>query len=148
MSWFQSREPRERVLLMIMGAMLMGFAGWFLMTREAGPSGQSELETAQIDRELWMRAAPKMNVAGATGERATFTRGALIDVARKRGVELSRMQPQSAGGLTVWIEDVGTAEFYGVINDLIAGYNVDVENALISTTPEGVLNAQFTLTEF
>jgi general secretion pathway protein M len=147
MSWFQSREPRERVLLMIMSAMLALFVAWFLVNRESGPAGHSELEAAQIDRELWVRAAPKMSSTGAISERAAFTRGALIDIARKRGVELSRMQPQSGGGLTVWIEDVGTAAFYGVINDLVSGYTVNVENVVISTTLNGVLNAQFTLVE-
>jgi type II secretory pathway component PulM len=147
MSWFQSREPRERVLLLIIGALLALYVAWFLINREAGPTGQSKLEAAQTDRELWLRAAPKLSVSGASGERAAFTRGALIDVARKRGVELSRIQPQPNGGLTVYVEDVGTPEFYAVIGDLVAGYNVDVENVLISTTPNGVLNAQFTLAE-
>ncbi len=143
--WFQSREPRERVLLIIMAVLLALFVAWFAVSRDSGPSGQSELEAAQIDRELWLRAAPKLSAGSAGAERAAFTRGVLIDVARKRGVDLSRMQPQSNGSLTVWIEDVSTPALYGVINDLIAGYAVDVDTAMISTAPDGALNAQFTL---
>lgn len=145
MNWFQSREPRERVLLIILAALLTVFSAWFFLTRESGPSGQSELTAAQIDRELWLRAAPQLGTGASSTDRAEFTRGALIDVARRRGVDLSRMQPQSGGGLTVWIEDVGTAPLYGIINDLVAGYNVDVQTALITAGPNGMLSAQFTL---
>ncbi len=145
-TWFQSREPRERVLLMVMAAMLVLFLVWFAVTRESKPSGQAELQAAQTDRELWLRAAPKLNVGSVSGDREEFTRGALIDVARKRGVDLSRMEPQDNEGLTIWIEDVTTTAFYGVMNDIITGYRVDVNSALISTGQNGNLNAQFTLT--
>ena len=144
-NWFQTREPRERVLLMALAALLVFFVLWFAVTRERGPNGHTALEAAQIDRELWLRAAPQLNAAPAGGERAEFTRGALIDVARKRAVGLSRMQPESDGSLMVWIEDTQTTPLYGVIRDLTQAYNVDVETALISTNPSGTLSAQITL---
>jgi len=92
MTWFNSREPRERVLLMILAGLLVIFVAWFALTRESGPDGASALEAAQTDREFWLRAAPRLGPANVTGTRNDFTRGALIEVARKRSVELSRVQ--------------------------------------------------------
>lgn len=146
MTWFKSREPRERVLLFILAGLLILFAAWFALSRESGPNGSSALEAAQTDRAFWLRAAPKLKTGAATGARAEFTRGALIEAARKRGVDLSRVQPQSGGGLTVWVEDAATPSFYAVIQDLVTNYAVDVETALITAAPAGGVNAQLTLT--
>ncbi len=146
MTWFNSREPRERVLLFVMAGLLILFAAWFAISRESGPDGASALEAAQTDREFWLRAAPKLNDGAATGARAEFTRGALIESARKRGIDLSRVQPQSGGGLTVWVEDAATPAFYAVIQDLVSNYAVDVDTALITAAPSGGVNAQLTFT--
>lgn len=146
MTWFKSREPRERVLLLILAALLVVFAAWFALTRERGPDGSMALEAAKTDREFWLRAAPKLNASAATGGRKDFTRGALIDAARKSGMDLSRVQPQSGGGLIVWVEDTSTPVFYGVIKDLVTNYSVDVDTALITASPSGGVNAQLTLT--
>lgn len=146
-TWFKSREPRERVLLTILAALIVLFMVWFALTRQgSGPDGASALEAAQTDREFWLRAAPKVNTGLQTGGRQDFTRGALIEVARKRGVDLSRVQPQAGGGLTIWVEDAATPSFYGVIQELVTNYAVDVETALITAAPNGGVNAQLTLT--
>jgi len=144
-TWFNSREPRERILLMLLGVLLLLFLTWFALSRERGPNGHDALEAAQTDRELWLRAAPKLSAGAVAGERSAFTRRTLIDSARKRSVDLSRVQPQSGGGLTVWVEDIGTGALFGLISDLVTQYAVEVETAVISTAPNGGLNAQLTL---
>lgn len=146
MTWFKSREPRERILLMILAGLLVLFVAWLALTRESGPNGSTTLEAAQTDREFWLRASPKLNAGTAVGARADFTRGALIETARKRGMDLSRVQPQSGGGVTLWVEDAATPTFYGVIQDLVTNYAVDVDSALITAAPSGGVNAQLTLT--
>jgi type II secretory pathway component PulM len=146
MTWFKAREPRERILLCVLAGLLVLFAAWFAMSRESGPDGSSALESAQTDREFWLRAGPKLNAGAATGARAEFTRGALIESARKRGIDLSRVQPQSGGGLTVWVEDAATPAFYAVIQDIVTNYAVDVDTALITAAPAGGVNAQLTFT--
>lgn len=146
MTWFNSREPRERVLLMILAGLLVVFLAWFALTRESGPDGVTALEAAQTDRELWLRAAPRLASGAVAGERAEFTRGALVESARNRSVSLSRVQPQSNGGLSIWIEDAPTTAFYGLIEDVISKYSVSVETALLTTAPNGGINAQLTLT--
>ena len=145
-SWFNSREPRERVLLMILAGLLIIFMAWFAMTRERGPDGASALEAAQADRELWLRAAPRLGSTTVTGERDEFTRGSLVDMARKRGVNLSRVDTQSGGSLSVWIDDAPTSAFYGWIEDLVTGHSVKVDTAILTTAPNGGVNAQLTLT--
>jgi len=145
MDWFKSREPRERILLMILAAMLAVFAAWFIVTRESGPDGRASLEAAQMDRELWLRAAPRLGARAAIGERSEFTRGVLVDAARQRRVDLSRVQSQAEGGLSVWIEDAPTSALYGLINDLVSSHSVKVDTAVITTAPNGGVNAQLTL---
>lgn len=144
--WFNSREPRERVLLMVLAAMLVLFLAWFALTRESGPDADTVLAEAQADRELWLRAAPRIS-AGSTGDttRTAFTRGALINLARNRDVALTRVQPQNDGSLTVWIDDVGSPPLFTLIQALTKGYTVDVQSVMITRTPQGSLNAQFTL---
>jgi len=146
MSWFNAREPRERVLLLILAGLLALFLAWFAVTRERGPDGASALEAAQQDRELWLRAAPRLGSTAVTGDREAFTRGSLNVMARKRGVNLSRVEPQTGGSLGVWIDDATTAALYGWIEDLVTGYSVKVDNAVMTTAPNGGINAQLTLT--
>jgi type II secretory pathway component PulM len=146
MTWFNAREPRERVLLMILAGLVIIFAAWFALTREGGSNGAEQLEAAQLDRELWLRAAPRLGVAGNVDAKSEFTRGALVDTARKRGVALSRVQPNPSGGLTVWIDDAPTPALYALISDIVMGHDVEVETALMTTAPNGGVNAQLTLT--
>jgi len=89
MAWFNSREPRERILLMILAGLLVVFIAWFALTRESGPDGASALEAAQTDREFWLRAAPRLGATANAGTRNDFTRGALIEVARKLNAQLT-----------------------------------------------------------
>lgn len=146
MSWFNNREPRERVLLMILAALLVIFVGWFALTRESGPDPDIALSEAQIDRELWLRAAPRLGGgSGGDSTRETFTRGAIINLARSRDVALTRVQPQNDGSLTVWIDDVGTGPLFGLMQSVTRDYAVDLQSVMINRTPNGALNAQFTL---
>lgn len=146
MGWFNSREPRERVLLMVLAGLLFIFAAWFVLTRESGPGGETVLADAQLDRELWLRAKPRLN-GGSGGDvtRTAFSRGAMINLARQRDVSLTRVQPQNDGSVTVWIDDVGTQPLFGLMQALTTGYMVDVQTVMINRTPQGSLNAQFTL---
>jgi len=146
MNWFNAREPRERLLLLILGGLLVLFLAWFAITRERGPDGAAALEAAQTDRELWLRAAPRLGTTATIGERADFTRGSLVDMARKRGVNLSRVEPQSGGSLGVWIDDAPTQSLYGWIEDLVTGYAVKVDDVQMTTAPNGGINARLTLT--
>ena len=145
MTWFNSREPRERVLLIILAGLIFVFAAWFALSRESGPNGTATLEAAQADRELWLRAAPRLGSTVVSGARSEFTRGALVDAARKRGVSLSRVQPESSGGLSVWVDDAPTSALYGLVQDLVTGYSVKMETAMITSAPNGGVNAQLTL---
>ena len=145
MSWFNSREPRERVLLAILAGLLAIFVAWFALTRERGPDGASDLEAAQQDHELWLRAAPRLRPGAAPGDRSEFSRGALVDAARKRGIALSQVRPQGDGGLGVWIDDAPTSAFYGLVDDLVKTYSVKVDTAVMTTAPDGGVNAQITL---
>jgi len=145
MDWFNSREPRERILLLVLAGLLALFLAWFVSTRETGPDGTAALEAAQTDRKLWLRASPRLGSGTITGERSEFSRGVLVDLARQRGVSLSRVQPQPGDGLAVWIDDASTPAFYGLVDDLISRYSVTVDTALITTAPNGGINAQITL---
>lgn len=146
MDWFNSREPRERILLIVMAALLTLFIAWFALNRETGPDADQVLAEAQTDRELWLRAKPKLTAdSGNNVARGEFSRGDLINLARQRDVRLTRVQPQNDGSLTVWIDDIGTQPLFGLMQALTKSYRVDFSSVIISRSPQGSLNAQFTL---
>ena len=140
------RDRREKILIGIMGALILGFAAWFVMTRDGSTASPAEvLAEAQSDRELFLRAAPRLTAGATATGRADFSRGDLINLARARDIALSRVQPQNDGGLSIWVDGAETTALYGLIQDVLNGYDVQMQNALISAAPGGGVSAQFTV---
>jgi type II secretory pathway component PulM len=144
--WWDERDGRERVLIGIMGALMLAFGAWLLLTREgAAVSPDLALAEAQTDRELWLRAKPKLTPGASIDAKQDFSRGVLIDRARAKGVELSRVQPQGDGALGVWTDGTTTQAIYGLLVDVTTNYAVEITDVFFATSADGSLNAQFTL---
>jgi len=103
-SWFNAREPRERVLLLILAGLIVLFMAWFAISRERGPDGASALEAAQTDRELWLRAAPRLgSTAIAGGNAASISRVWSLNPAAVWLFGLTtRRHPRFMVGLKIW----------------------------------------------
>lgn len=145
--FWSDRDPRERLLLSVLAAiavfmLLFQFA---LKPMLNSDSSDTPLTVAQADREMFLRAAPQIGGASASGARAVFQRAVLIDTARKRDIKLSRVQPDGRGGLTVWVEDAPTQALYGLFDDILSGYQVEMSQSTVTLSDAGGLDAQFTL---
>lgn len=145
-TWWDSREPREQVLLTILAALVGLFLLVFavlLPAQAAQSEAQADLQRAQSDWQLVHRVAPTLSVSNAN--RAPFSRAALIRAAGQHGIKLARMQPGDEGALSVWIDDVSTEALYGLFEDLMTDYSVVPERVSIGADQNGALSAQFTL---
>lgn len=145
-TWWDSREPRERMLLLIlsvlMGLFLLVFAV-ILPIQSMRSEADSDLVRAQADLRLVQRVAPTLSAS--TGSRAPFNRAALVQSAGAHGIKLARMQPGDDGVLSVWIDDVSTESLYDLFEDIMGTYAVTPERVSVSADRNGVLSAQFTV---
>lgn len=144
--WWNSREPRERVLLMVLAVLAALFLLVFaliLPLRGANAASQAKLERAQSDLALVQRVVPRLTAGAAA--RAPFDRAALIRVSSARNVKLARVQPGDDGSLSVWIDEAQTDALYGLLNDLTTNYTATPERVSLTTDWSGRLSAQFTL---
>lgn len=144
--WWEARDGRERILLGVMAALIFVFGAWLLLTREGVEVAPDvALAEAQTDRELWLRAKSRLGAGASLGVKQPFSRGVLIDRARARGVELSRVQPQTDGALGVWADGTRTQTVYALLVDMTENYAVTITDVFFATSADGTLNAQFTL---
>ncbi|GHA87183.1 hypothetical protein GCM10009069_08100 [Algimonas arctica] len=144
-SWWDGREPRERLLLAVLSALVAVFLILFavvLPLQATTSKAQSDLLRAKANLALVSRLSPDQ---GTAGPRAPFDRSVLITVARAQNVKLTRVQPDGDGAFSVWIDEAETQALYGFFNDLIGAYTVTLDRVVVSTDANGRLSAQFTV---
>lgn len=145
-TYWQDREPREQILLIIMGVLLGLFILWqFILSPLAATKqdAQVSLATAERDYVAVSRALPGLNTSGAsTGE--SFNQAVFLDAARRRGLNPSRVQPDGNRSLTVWIDTQDTTALYGLIKDVVTRNGAVLYRAAISSGANQTLSAQLT----
>ena len=146
-AWWDSREPRERGLLIVLGGLLAIFLIVFaviLPVHGAQSRAQTQLNRAQTDLALVNRLAPRL---GAVQGQATqpFNRSILFQTAQSQNIKIARVQPGEDGALSVWVDDVESPVFYAWLEDMMSRYRVGMDRMAISANRNGGLSAQFTL---
>lgn len=142
-SWWDGLAARERVLLGVLGALVAGLILVFaliLPVIDARDDAANALRAAKTEQALLARAAPSGNAA-----RQPFTRSALLQSARSQGIQISRIQPGSAGEFSVWIDDAPTEALYALFEDLLGSTTAKLDRAVLSSDANGRLSAQFTV---
>jgi len=143
-NYWQDREPRERVLLLIMGGLLSLFVLWqFVLTpvTSAKKDARASLVTAERDYVAVARALPGLNVPNAaTGQK--FNQAVFLEAARKRGLNPSRVQPDGNESLSIWIDTQDTQALYGLLEDVITQNGAVLTRAAISSGANKTLSAQ------
>jgi general secretion pathway protein M len=143
-SWWVDREPRERLLLAVLGALLTLFGLIFLLVlplQAARADAVSALDRAKAD----MIAVSRLQAqTGQTG-RAAFNRAVLVNVARAEDVKLTRVQPGADTTLSVWIDEAQTERLYAFFEALLTDYSASLDRVVISSDANGRLSAQFTI---
>lgn len=125
--YWNSLTERERLMVMIGGALAVLVLGYFAVLRPlAGYVSASERDMAAA-RASYERIASGAAEVTAARERGTSSnqrassvplRVAVSRAARDAGVAISRIQPGENGGLTVWVESVPSPVMYRWINQL------------------------------
>ena len=144
-AWWESREPRERVLLGVLGALLAAFALLFalvLPVMDARANAEAELRRAQADYRIVAQTAVRPQTGGA---RAAFSRSVLLSAAREAGLQVTRIQADRDGGFAVWIDDAETAALYGMFEQLLTRTTAQMDRVIVSADATGRLSAQFTV---
>jgi general secretion pathway protein M len=145
-NWWQGREPREQILLSILGALLALFAGLFVIilpVLDARADAERALSRAQTDYQIVSRALP--NGGAISGDRAAFSRAALLDTARAEGLKITRIQADNPDGFAVWIDDAETTRLYGLFDRLSTDTTAQFDRVVINADGVGRLSAQFTV---
>lgn len=141
-NWWDSRVPRERLLLSLLGALLGLFIlvfGLILPVQSAHADATADLKRAQAD----LIAASRLTPATEDTARLPFDRSVLVTVARAQDVRLTRVQPGNDGTLSVWIDEAQTQRLYAFFDTLLSDYAVGLDQVIVSADANGQLSAQF-----
>ena len=140
--WWDGREPRERLLLVALGAIVGLFIlifGVVLPVQSARTDASESLRRAQAE----LMAVSRLSPSSEQTRRAPFDRSVLINVARAQDIRLTRVQPGQDGTLSVWIDEAQTQRLYGFFDALLSDYAVALDQVIVSADNNGRLSAQF-----
>jgi len=143
---WDERELYEKWVMAVLAIGLVLISLWFVLISpvlNSKSEAKSLSETALRDHRIVTRALPQIGQGTvATGQ--PFSRAVLIEVARKKSVRLSRVQPDGES-VNVWVDEVPTGQLYGLINSLVTENGAQVNRATITASESGLLSAQLTL---
>jgi type II secretory pathway component PulM len=143
---WDEREPREKVLLSIMGVLLSLTIFWFFILTPilaAKSEAKSDLMRAERDYVTVSRALPSLGTPAASSAQ-TFNQAVLIASANKRNLNVTRIQPDGNKSLSVWIDTQDTQALYAMLNEIILNHGAKLTRATLSTGANQTLSAQLT----
>jgi general secretion pathway protein M len=142
LAWWTGREPRERVLLAVLGALMLAVVvwygvwaplnGWAVSARDrqaeaAASLVQAERAQAEIARFEQMR-----------GGKGNATAQALTQSAAQAGVIVNKVEPIAGGGLTVWTNPAEPTALFGWLASVRRELGVGVRQLEAQKEGDGV----------
>ena len=148
MNYWKSLDDRERLLLMIAGALVFVLALWFLAFRpvmKAKAAAQTTQSMALRDLEIVQTNLPKLSGAQSakTGSKP-FNRNAVVNIAKSHKLAISRVQPENDGSLKVWFDDANTAQILKFMNVMTRDYAAAISIAQITRKNNGKVSTTLT----
>ena len=134
--WWSSREPRERLLLSICGLLTVVVIVYQFMYvpsksfRERASNRYDSHAAMHSEITQTLRVyenSPRQTRALVTGP----VQGIVSDSSAVFGISISRIEPTSAGDLTLWIEEIDPQSLYAWLTDLETNYGISVSKASI-----------------
>lgn len=156
--WWLSRQPRERLILMIGGvlfvATLLYLMVWEPLARES--TNLANRVKAQNKTLVWMQQASQQikqlrtqspNLAIKADQRSMLS---IVDSSAKRAKirkPIQRMEPEGKNGVKLWIEDVEFDSLIHWLGEVERRYGVMVKRATISRNEAtaGKVNSRLSL---
>ncbi len=148
MNYWKSLDDRERLLLMVAGALVFILALWFLAIRpvmKAKTSAQTAQTMALRDLEIVQTNLPKLG-GGKTSKTGSkpFNRNAVINLAKSHKLAISRVQPENDGSLKVWFDDANTRQVLKFMNSMTGEYAAAISIAQITRKNNGKISTTLT----
>lgn len=148
MQWWFERQPRERLLLGTVGALvvvlaLIQFALLPLLSYRAAARDQHATALALLQEieagARTIQAQRAIQAKRPDGSMRTLVAAAASDI----GLSITRLQPVENTGLDVWLDNVGAQLMYAWIARL-QDQGVPVVRAVIQRTDDATVSAQIT----
>lgn len=143
--WWLSRTDRERVLLGVMLAAVLGVLGWYGIIsplRDAVEAGQVRVETA-ARRLASLKAMARVNAPQPGGGAATPQ--AVVEAsAAKAGVPIARRRQDANGQFTIWIAAIDARTLLPWVAAVEREGGVKVADFTASRLDGGVVEAEIT----
>lgn len=151
-SYWQSKSVNEQAILLAAGVMALVMLGWLAIAapliawREDARAAyvQSAASHDEIRRGIARYQALQTDGPQAGGEQESV-RSMVAGAASRSGIVLSRVLPDEAGRLNVWIDNGDTALVMNWLETLSRDHGVVVVRAGLETAGDGQLRAQLLL---
>ena len=144
---WSGRSVRERDLIALAGVLALGVIDTQALL---GPSNNAVeaaradyANTAQTHRALAQLAAlrsPPSDLVGSGSDRVR----AQLARAGEQGVLIARIQPETEGAITVWIDAIAPTTLFGWIAGLSREHGVEVRSLRVEREDAGGVTAQIT----
>lgn len=147
-TYWQSREPREKVLILIALSLLLALLLWQFVLRplHVYPAEQyaatqraqrtlAAIETINI-------SAPKDTLSDTVQYSAEDARAFITQSALKDGLRITRRQPDGDVAMTVWLDQADPRGFYSWIRAVTQGTNIEVQTVNLSRNSDIGLRTQ------
>lgn len=147
MNWFQTREPREQYLIIVMAILVLFFVGWQFVINPVQQARLTALQsqaTALRDQGVVEQGIALLQSPDA-GAKIAFSRDGALNTARQNALNVSRVQPSNEGGLTLWFENASAMNVLAFLKQITSEYSVTVNRAQITRRDNQTVTAQITL---
>jgi len=153
--WLETRPRRERRLLALAGLLLVVAVLWLGLYRplaqyrtqsERAWTAASErlAEVEALAAEIVVRRRRERKNEAPSGDRPI--RSVVSETARRHGLTLSRLAPESNARLGVWFESAEAPALFRWVEMLEDRFGIEVAKASIATNADGpTIRAQLTL---
>lgn len=145
--YWQSLTSRERFLVgtaIVLAALTLAYFAVFRPLSDFSDESKRALNAARNTFErVQMRAAELKTIsenetrASAPGSEQASLRVSVSNAARQAGVAISRLQPSDDGTLTIWAENVQSAQLFRWLQALAVDRGVGPANVLVQKSASG-----------
>ena len=151
--WKKS-SAREKALVAVAGALLGIFILWQFAYKPLAnwPKAQERaLQQAELDLKIMQKGQSVLRAQSMSTQDQEITVLAPADfqttinnIAKDKGLTISRRQPGGDRELTLWLENTKTTAFYAWVDDLTKGYNISLLRAQLNRNDDASVRAQVT----
>lgn len=153
MEWWISRAPRERLLIGLAGVLFVSvLAIQLLFVPLANARENAALQNAASSKALDTVTAGLARLSSEGGATVTggqalagdAARTAIVDLARRRGLNVTRVGNASSGAVTVAIDSAAPQLIFAWLTDLKAQHGIQPQQVNMNADGAGLVAASLT----